>query len=63
MKRDEIERLCRELTAAPIHKEKKIIAIDMLELLDHINNHPPDNIARLNSIILNQRQYDVNIIE
>ena len=61
--RNEIEELCRQLTATPTHKEKKIIAIDMLELLEHINNHPPEDLAQLNSIILNQRQYDLVIVE
>ena len=58
-----IEDLYREFTKEPPRKVRRIIAIDMIELLEYINNAPPDSIARLNSIILHQPQYDVVVEE
>lgn len=62
-RKEEIKTLCRELENAPLLKTKRVIAIDLIALLEHINNCPPDNIARLNSIILNQHQYFLDVIE
>lgn len=57
----EIEYLCKALVKEP--EVKRIVAIDMIKLLEHINNAPPDNLSRLNSIILNQRQYEITVID
>ena len=56
----EIEYLCKALVKEP--EVKRIVAIDMIKLLEHINNAPPDNLSRLNSIILSQRQYEIAVI-
>ena len=62
MRRDtEIEYLCKALVKEP--EVKRIVAIDMIKLLEHINNAPPDNLSGLNSIILNQRQYEIAVID
>lgn len=49
--------------AEPLIKQKQIKAIDVMELLKHINKTPPESISQVNSIILNQQQYDVTIME
>lgn len=50
-------------SGTPLIKSKQIKAVDVMVLLEHINRTPPESIAQLNSIILNQRQYDIAIME
>lgn len=51
----------RILQEPPIINTKKIVAIDLLALMEDINNRPPDNLAQLNDILLKQPRYDLII--
>ena len=48
---------------APIMEAKPIRVVDVMELLKAINRAIPKDIADVNTIILNQQQYEMTIIE
>lgn len=56
-----LEDWCDDILTFPTPPKRKIIAIDMLNLLEFINSHPPENITQLNSIILNQQRFELEI--
>lgn len=56
-----LEDWCDDILKIPTPPKRKIIAIDMLELLEFININPPENVPQLNSIILNQERFELEI--
>lgn len=51
-------------TVSPFKQPKVIKAIDVMQLLKDLNDNAPDEFnAKVNSIILNQKQYDLHLFE
>jgi hypothetical protein len=57
------EKLRLDIEDAPVLTTKPIRVIDVMELLKAINRVNPKDLADVNTIILNQQQYEMTIIE